>query len=234
MTNLVTVLEAEIVVDDPGAIENDNMYYREIGERLVQIRHYLVSAIAKTERFGSHDMLVMKIGLPIEEGAINCVYHGNLERSSAIRDDEQTRSAMIEDLKTSHNPEMHTRSVRVQLQFVCDGMVDQPELRPSHIKTVIEDDEDPNIGEEIDSFPIQITQEGTLDHSAIQEVIVTLQDEGKGFEEDKVVDPTDPDYIERNHGRGLLLMRAFMDRVEYSDGGRLVALSKIAELHENS
>ena len=39
-------------------------------------------------------------------------------------------------------------------------------------------------------------------------------------------DPTDPEYLDRPHGRGLLLMRTFADVVRFNDVGNEVTLVK--------
>ena len=55
---------------------------------------------------------------------------------------------------------------------------------------------------------------------------VEVEDEGEGFDPTQVPDPTDPDQIENPHGRGILLMRTFMSRVEYNETGNRVLLEK--------
>jgi serine/threonine-protein kinase RsbW len=51
-----------------------------------------------------------------------------------------------------------------------------------------------------------------------RQLVVEVGDEGKGFDLDgKSVDPTTPDRIDREDGRGLFLMRKLMDRVERVD-----------------
>lgn len=57
----------------------------------------------------------------------------------------------------------------------------------------------------------------------------TVRDEGKGFDHGSVPDPTDPANLERESGRGLLLMKTFMDDVQYSNGGNEVKLTKRRE-----
>jgi serine/threonine-protein kinase RsbW len=48
-----------------------------------------------------------------------------------------------------------------------------------------------------------------------RELVVEVEDQGPEFDLDaKTVDPTSPDRIEREDGRGLFLMRRLMDRVE--------------------
>jgi len=55
---------------------------------------------------------------------------------------------------------------------------------------------------------------------------LVVRDQGSGFDPRKVPDPRDHDRRFLHHGRGLLLMRALVDRVEHRDGGREVVLHK--------
>lgn len=55
-------------------------------------------------------------------------------------------------------------------------------------------------------------------------IIIEIEDEGTGFEPAEVPDPTLPEYIDRPHGRGIMLMRAYLDTVEYIKGGCAVRL----------
>ncbi len=57
-----------------------------------------------------------------------------------------------------------------------------------------------------------------------EEMEVTIRDEGPGFDPSKLPDPTDPDNLDRPCGRGVMLMRAFMDEVRYSGTGNEVTL----------
>ena len=54
----------------------------------------------------------------------------------------------------------------------------------------------------------------------------TLRDEGRGFDPATVPDPTDPANLGRFTGRGILLMRTFMDEVIYSAAANEVTLVK--------
>lgn len=58
------------------------------------------------------------------------------------------------------------------------------------------------------------------------EVLYTIRDEGPGFDPATLPNPTDPDQLERPCGRGLLLMRTFMDEVRYSPTGNEVTMRK--------
>ena len=59
-----------------------------------------------------------------------------------------------------------------------------------------------------------------------EKLTVVVQDQGEGFDPEDVPDPTDDDFIDRPCGRGLMLMRAYLDLIEYSDGGRRITLER--------
>src|SRR4051812_30840420 len=49
---------------------------------------------------------------------------------------------------------------------------------------------------------------------------VTVEDEGEGFSRKRVPDPTRGENLTKCSGRGLLLIEAYMNKVEFSNGGR--------------
>ena len=53
-----------------------------------------------------------------------------------------------------------------------------------------------------------------------------VRDEGPGFDPTKLPDPTDPANLEKVSGRGLLLMRTFMDEVRFNATGNQVTMVK--------
>jgi CheY-like chemotaxis protein/anti-sigma regulatory factor (Ser/Thr protein kinase) len=55
-----------------------------------------------------------------------------------------------------------------------------------------------------------------------------VRDEGPGFDPSSLPDPTDPENIEKVSGRGLLLMKTFMDEVRYNAAGNEVTMIKRA------
>jgi anti-sigma regulatory factor (Ser/Thr protein kinase) len=55
----------------------------------------------------------------------------------------------------------------------------------------------------------------------------TIRDEGEGFDPELIPDPLDPENLEKVSGRGVLLMQAFMDGVEYNEIGNRVTLTKL-------
>ena len=60
------------------------------------------------------------------------------------------------------------------------------------------------------------------------EATFTIQDDGPGFDPSALPDPTDPENLDKVSGRGLLLMRTFMDEVNYNDRGNRVTMVKRA------
>jgi CheY-like chemotaxis protein len=56
-----------------------------------------------------------------------------------------------------------------------------------------------------------------------------IRDEGAGFDPDKIPDPTHPDNMEKAHGRGLLLIRTFMDEFSHNDLGNEITMIKRRE-----
>ncbi|MEO1236188.1 MAG: ATP-binding protein [Planctomycetota bacterium] len=58
------------------------------------------------------------------------------------------------------------------------------------------------------------------------ELTVSIEDEGPGFNPDDVPDPTAEENLNRPHGRGVMLMKAYMTDVHYNDRGNRVTLTK--------
>jgi anti-sigma regulatory factor (Ser/Thr protein kinase) len=56
--------------------------------------------------------------------------------------------------------------------------------------------------------------------------VFTIRDEGPGFDPTALPDPTDPANLEKVTGRGILLMQAFMDRVDFNARGNEVTMVK--------
>ncbi|MCC6937947.1 MAG: ATP-binding protein [Flavobacteriales bacterium] len=56
-------------------------------------------------------------------------------------------------------------------------------------------------------------------------IVFMVQDQGAGFDFNHLPDPTDPQNLEKPHGRGVFLMRALADSIEFRDNGSTVALA---------
>lgn len=119
----------------------------------------------------------LRIGIALEEALLNAFYHGNLECSSKLRDEDCQAYA---DLATRRCGESPYKERRIYVT-------------------------------------VSLTR---------NEANWTIRDEGPGFDPSTLPDPTDPEYLERPHGRGLMLMRTFMNEVTYNDQGNEVRMSK--------
>lgn len=55
---------------------------------------------------------------------------------------------------------------------------------------------------------------------------IQITDEGPGFDPEAVPDPTDPANLEKPSGRGIMLMKNYMNDVEYNERGNVVTMEK--------
>jgi serine/threonine-protein kinase RsbW len=60
-----------------------------------------------------------------------------------------------------------------------------------------------------------------------EKVHIEIEDEGSGFDWNHLPDPTDLENLEKPCGRGVMLMRAFLNVVEYNELGNCVTLEKL-------
>ena len=57
-------------------------------------------------------------------------------------------------------------------------------------------------------------------------IIMEVRDEGAGFDDSRINDPTYQDNAQKPGGRGVFLIRRLMSEVEYFDGGRGIKMVK--------
>jgi serine/threonine-protein kinase RsbW len=57
-------------------------------------------------------------------------------------------------------------------------------------------------------------------------VVIRVSDDGDGFDPGAIPDPTDPKQLDLPSGRGVMLMKSFMSRVEFNAKGNEVTLQK--------
>ena len=61
-----------------------------------------------------------------------------------------------------------------------------------------------------------------------EEITVVIEDQGEGFKPEDVPDPTEDENLENPGGRGIMLIRSFMNAVAYNDrGNRLTMIKKL-------
>ena len=63
-----------------------------------------------------------------------------------------------------------------------------------------------------------------------QQVDIYITDQGNGFDPGEIPDPTSRENLERPNGRGILLMRAYMNLVEYDNKGSTVHITKLNKI----
>jgi serine/threonine-protein kinase RsbW len=57
-----------------------------------------------------------------------------------------------------------------------------------------------------------------------EEVRIAVADEGSGFDPARVPDPTAPEFLQREDGRGLFVLRHLVDHMEFNAQGNAVCL----------
>jgi CheY-like chemotaxis protein len=143
--------------------------------------HALSAQVRDTMRsmriFPENDRL--RISIAFEESLLNALYHGNLEVSSDLRDQDH---------------------------MAYESMAHQRSLTEPYIDR-------------------QLFVEISLTQKAVR---FSVRDEGPGFDPASIPDPTDPEFLDRPSGRGILLMKSFMDEVTYSENGNQVTMFKNA------
>jgi CheY-like chemotaxis protein len=119
----------------------------------------------------------MRVAVGLEEALVNSLFHGNLELSSQLRDED---------------PERYEQLIleRVREEPYCS--------RQLHVCASL----------------------------SRQSLTFKIRDEGPGFDPRRLPDPTEPANLERVSGRGVFLMRTFMDEVKYNATGNEVILIK--------
>lgn len=142
-----------------------------IGSMARYLRQLLKAAFPGEE--ASH----VRIGVALEEALMNAYYHGNLEISSELRQQDHKAFYDLAKVRCGEFP-YSERCIYVDASF-----------SPSQILFVVRDD-------------------------------------GPGFDPATLPDPSDPANLERPSGRGVMLMRTFMDEVVFSDRGNEVTLVK--------
>ena len=56
-------------------------------------------------------------------------------------------------------------------------------------------------------------------------ILLTVKDEGSGFDFNDIPDPTSPENIENMSGRGVFLMSKLSDEIKFEDNGSLVRMT---------
>lgn len=118
-----------------------------------------------------------RVGVALQEALANALYHGNLELSSDLRQDDE-RLFYAEAEARRHEEPYCWRRIHVVAELGGDA------------------------------------------------VTYTIRDEGPGFDASKLDEPFDPESLMRVGGRGMLLIRTFMDEVRHNAEGNEITIVK--------
>ena len=58
-----------------------------------------------------------------------------------------------------------------------------------------------------------------------QKILLTVEDEGSGFDYNNIPDPTSPENLENMSGRGVFLMSKLSDQIEFENNGSFVRMT---------
>jgi CheY-like chemotaxis protein len=119
----------------------------------------------------------IRMGVGLGEAFANAMFHGNLELSSSLRENDCDAYHHLAEERRRQSP-YQERRVEVQVR-----------LAPERAEFVV-------------------------------------RDQGPGFDPTSLPDPTDPANLDKITGRGILLMRSFMDEVFFNDKGNEVTMIK--------
>ncbi|MEW4487201.1 response regulator [Thalassoglobus sp. JC818] len=142
---------------------------------LASLVGFLQSEISRTGLLPESDSF--RCGVAFEEALLNAAYHGNLEVSSDLREENPEEFYDLARQRNDLEP-YRDRKIKVEVN-----------LNPTGIE-------------------------------------YTIRDEGPGFDYSSVPDPTAPENLDRPCGRGLLLMKTFMDDVTFNEIGNCVTMIK--------
>ena len=119
----------------------------------------------------------MRVGIALQEALNNAIYHGNLEVSSDLRQDDEKLYYDLAEQRRQREP-YRDRKVTVRARFDRD------------------------------------------------EATYTIRDEGPGFDTSSLDRPIELEDLMRVGGRGMLLIRTFMDQVRHNSSGNEITLTK--------
>ena len=84
-------------------------------------------------------------------------------------------------------------------------------------------------GNQYDSTKHVFVEFETAEHASVPELMIRVRDQGPGFDPELVANPLDPENLLKSSGRGIFLIRSFMDDVQLQrapEGGMEIRMTK--------
>ena len=125
----------------------------------------------------------MRIAVALNEALVNAIFHGNLELTSQLLEEDETAFAQLAERRPREGAFAGRR--------------------------------------------VYLTARETR-----SEVTYVIRDEGAGVDPTSLPDPTDPHNLDRRTGRGLFLIRTFMDEVHHNATGNELTMVKRRDVTE--
>ena len=175
-------------------------------------------------------VLAVTRALPQQERALDCLTDGQL---GFVLDNDPAQVTPVlgylEQVASLLHPRDRTERIRVgiALNEALLNAIQHGNLELNSDLRQQDDDVFLDLGEERRRQPPyrdrRVHVRATL---SLSEAVYVVEDEGPGFDRATVTVATDPANLERIGGRGLMLIRAFMDEVEHNEKGNRITLRK--------
>lgn len=113
-----------------------------------------------------------------------------------------------------------------KLEYFVQSILDELKVDPAHhgnIQVALSEAgnnavKHGNKGDENKSFNVRYEVEG-------RDLVFYVQDQGSGFDYNNIPDPTAPENIEKESGRGVFLIKHLSDGYEFSNNGSCLKIS---------
>lgn len=216
----VRIIEADVGIDadEQASVRNDYDYYTIVHDKLRLLAMVIMNHVEQLDCFQAD---AFKIQLALAESLENAHYHGNLERSSSHRRENRK----VENLQDGRNTDRWERTVQVTIDTNCTAE-HEPNMREC-IETLTEEESDSGVESVIAECRIAIAQH-LPPPDTVREIIMAVKDQGPGFDPGSVPDARDDEHIGESTGRGLLLIRSFMDEVRFNANATEITMIKRA------